>query len=362
MAELLKDKYNKTFFSEFIAIVKSAYPSFDEQKFLKHVYTDDWELLELKQRMRQVTKAVQKTFPSSYEEAIHLLEDIAPKCRGLEYLFFPDFVEVYGLEQWESSMKALSIFTEFSTSEFAIRPFIMRDQEKAFEQLRKWSVDENEHRRRLASEGCRPRLPWGVALQSLKKDPTPILPILQTLKEDNSLYVRKSVANNVNDISKDHPGLVKQIIRDWGGKHPNTDWILKHGSRTLLKKGDKEALRLFGFTDVTEVDVENVTLSHEQLSIGQSLQFSFDLHLRTTQSLRVEYVIDYVKANGKHSSKKFHLSEKEYKSGKVTMTKKHAFKDLSTRKHYSGQHKLTIVINGEEKASEFFILLASSLQ
>jgi 3-methyladenine DNA glycosylase AlkC len=358
MAELFKDKFSPKFFDQFISIVKSSYSSFDEQQFLSFIYDREWEKRELKQRIRHITKGIHETFPASFHSALEILRDIAPQCRGIEYLFFPDFVEMYGLEHWEESMDALEQFTEYSSSEFAVRVFIMKDQDRMMQQMQEWSKHDNYHIRRLASEGCRPRLPWAMALTSLKKNPTPIIPILDQLKQDPSLYVRKSVANNLNDISKDHPEKVKQLVQEWSGGYPFTDWIIKHGCRGLLKKGDIESLRLFGYKEPSDISVHRLSLSSDQLSLGDTLTFSFDVRNESIQpqKLRIEYGIDYVKANGKHSRKIFQLSQKEYPTGNVQVKRKHLFKDLTTRKHYSGSHGVSILVNGEEKANAQFML------
>jgi 3-methyladenine DNA glycosylase AlkC len=286
------------------------------------------------------------------------LLNIAPQCKGVEYLFFPDFVEVYGLAHWETSVSALEQFTKYSSSEFAVRAFILKDEPKMMDQMLNWASHEDEHIRRLASEGCRPRLPWATTLTTLKKNPTPILPILEKLKRDPSLYVRKSVANNLNDISKDQPHLLKQIVREWKGQHPNTDWILKHASRSLLKKGDVEALQLFGYTSAAHIFIQNFTLSSAQLSLGDTLTFTFNVinESSESQNLRIEYGIDFMKANGKQARKIFHLSQKTYSCGTTHLTKEHILKNLSTRKHYEGMHGICILVNGEEKANAEFTL------
>jgi 3-methyladenine DNA glycosylase AlkC len=359
MGDLIKDRYGPDFFKHFIKTMNSAYPSFDENKFFTFIYDDAWEHREFKQRIRHISHALGETLPKSYVSAIEILLNIAPQCKGVEYLFFPDFVEVYGLTHWETSMSALEQFTKYSSSEFAVRAFILQDEPKMTDQMQRWALHEDEHIRRLASEGCRPRLPWASGLTALKKDPTPILPILDKLKEDPSLYVRKSVANNLNDISKDHPNLLKQIVREWKGKDPHTDWILKHASRSLLKKGDVEILQLFGYTSASNICVRNLTLSSDQLLLGEALSFSFDVinESSLSQNLRIEYGIDFMKANGKHSRKIFHLSQKTYPYGTSHLTKEHVFKNLTTRKHYEGLHGICIIVNGEEKARAEFMLI-----
>ncbi len=359
MAELFKDKFNPEFFDRFITIVKSAYTHFDAQRFLGLIYDGDWEQREMKQRIRHISMAVRETFPSSYEEALHILTDIAPNCRGFEYLFFPDFVERYGLEHWDTSICALEELTKYSSAEFAVRPFILRDPEKMMHQMNRWAQHPHHHIRRLATEGCRPRLPWAMALNPLKEDPSALFPILDRLKQDPSLYVRKSVANNLNDISKDHPDQVKQIVREWQvNQHPHTDWILKQGCRSLLKKGDVEALRLFGYHLPTNIRIQNLTLSSRQLSLGDTLTFSFDVRNESSvpQKLRIEYGMDFMKANGRLSRKIFHISTRNNMKGTVHVARHHMFQDLTTRKHYKGLHRLSILINGEEKARDEFSL------
>ncbi|MBU9711703.1 DNA alkylation repair protein [Evansella tamaricis] len=360
MAEALKNMYNRAFFEEFSATVKSAYHEFDKEKFLGQIFNKQWGEMELKQRMRHITTVLGDHLPP-YEGAIEILVEIAPNCSGFPYLFFPDYVEVFGLEHWDTSVMALEEFTKYSSAEFAVRPFIIKDQEKMMGQMKQWSEHENHHVRRLASEGCRPRLPWGMVLRPLKQDPTSIFPILEQLKQDPSEYVRKSVSNNLNDISKDHPEKVKQITRDWMGVHPHTDWIVKHACRTLLKAGDVETLELFGYTAPTNVSVNDLTLSTDQITLGERLLFSFVLKNESQESkkLRVEYAVDYRKANGKLSRKIFQLSSKSYPAGAYTINRHQDFKNLTTRKHYDGIHGLSILVNGEELArTEFYLKIS----
>ena len=143
-----------------------------------------------------------------------------------------------------------------------------------------WAEDENFHLRRLASEGCRPRLPWAMSLPVFKKDPTPILKIMETLKDDPVEYVRMSVANNLNDISKDHPDVVLDICERWFGRSKNTDWIVKRACRTMLKAGNKRALLLFGFGDPDQLKVANLSFDRQTLAMGEELRFSFEIELK----------------------------------------------------------------------------------
>jgi 3-methyladenine DNA glycosylase AlkC len=267
-------------------------------------------------------------------------------------------VECYGLDNWDISIPALALFTQYSSSEFAIRPFLAKDPKKGMGHMLQWAKDENPHLRRLASEGCRPRLPWAMALSGFKKDPTPILPILETLKDDPSEYVRMSVANNLNDISKDHPGLVLEISEKWLGQSKNTDWIVKRACRTLLKEGNTQALLLFGFGDPGHIDVKKLTFSTPSLTIGDDFRFTFEMSFESDEEFRIrlEYGIDFVKANGKLSRKIFQIREASFEPGTHTISRKHSFQDLSTRKHYPGQHRMAIIVNGVEKLNAKFDL------
>ncbi|WP_141431096.1 DNA alkylation repair protein [Bacillus sp. 03113] len=358
MAEALKDMYNRPFFNQFCLLVKQVYPEFDDQMFMNLIFDHEWNTRELKQRIRHITHTLSKTLPPSYPDVIAILSKIAPTCKGFEYLFFPDFVEQYGLAHWDISISALKLFTVSSSSEFAVRSFIEKDPKKMMAIMEDWAKDDNHHVRRLASEGCRPRLPWSPPLNMFKVDPTPILPILSLLKADESEYVRKSVANNLNDISKDHPDLLKKICIEWMGQNPHTDWIIKHGCRTLLRKADPETLHLFGFNTKPDVQIKELTLSTHHLSVGDSLTFHFVLENQSLDfyKLRIEYAICFVKSNGSTSRKLFKITENTYKGGEVSFNRTHSFKDLSTRKHYAGEHRLSIVINGTEMAEAFFQL------
>ncbi|SEO41311.1 DNA alkylation repair protein [Paenibacillus sp. OV219] len=359
MAEPLKAMYDLPFLRQFAARVASAWAPFEQEAFIRLVMGDGWEALELKGRIRRITHALGATLPASYPEALGVLLAIHEQCAGFPYLFFPDFVEVYGLEEQhhERSLDALARFTVQSSAEFAIRPFLMQAPGRTLARMMEWALSPNEHVRRLASEGCRPRLPWAPALTIYKKDPSPIVPLLELLKCDPSLYVRKSVANNLNDIAKDHPTIVREIAKRWSGHHQWTDWIVRHGCRTLIKAADPEIMALFGYEEHS-VDAEGFvehaelqTLSQE-VRIGEESELRYEVKLRQSQSaellrLRVELGVFYVKSGGKVSEKRFLVTDKKAAPGtSFSGAKKLSWKELSTRKHYEGLHRLTLVVNG----------------
>ncbi len=338
--------------------IQTVYPDFEPDKFARQVLDSDWAERELKQKMRHITICLKACLPDDYTESIRILEQISPQFNGFVALSFSDYAECYGIDHWDISMNALSHFTSSCTSEFAIRPFLDKDPERAIQYLYRWADDENQHIRRLASEGCRPRLPWGMALQKFRKDPSPIIPILEKLKNDQEEYVRRSVANNLNDISKDHPSLVLDLCERWKGQSANIDRIIKHACRTLLKDGNKRALMIFGFANPVQLQVSELVADKQIFRIGEHLSFSFLLsnHSGKAQKIRLEYRIHYVKSNGKASPKIFQISEGKFPQGDHLIRKKQAFTDFTTRKHFPGEHRIEIVVNGETKA-EITVLL-----
>ena len=359
MTELLKDRYTVQYLEHLGGTVKHHHKSFNETAFLLSVFDQQWPQRELKDRMRHIAQCLQQHIQCNYADSIEILKKVAPDFGGFEAMFFPEFVERYGLDDWEVSIPALAFFTRYSSSEFAVRPFIIQDSVRMMAQMLAWSDHDNEHLRRLASEGSRPRLPWAMALPDFKLSPASILPILENLKQDASLYVRRSVANNLNDIAKDNPHVTLETAEQWLGNHADTDWLIKHACRTLLKKGDPRALQLFGYTNQS-ADVLHLTLSTLEVAAGGSLSFEFELKSCDEDELgrtRIEYAIDFVKANEKQSRKVFKISESDIKESGKSCRKTHHFKQLSTRKHYPGTHQLSIIVNGLEKQSVSFELL-----
>lgn len=362
MAEFqLKNMYNASFFEEFSTYFKSVHSDFPKEKFIKLIFDEEWEARELKQRMRHITLCLGEVLPNDYRIALEIMKRVGEGLNEkFEYIFFPDFIEVYGLDDFGASVEALPLFTLLCSSEFAVRPFIVKYPERMMGLMNDWSKDTNHHVRRLASEGCRPRLPWGMALRAFKKNPVDILPILETLKDDESEYVRRSVANNLNDISKDHPELVLEIGERWFGANTNRDKLVKHALRTLLKKGNTQAMQLFGFANPKKVSVTQLEISPKKILIGDNGRFSFKLKHSENQpmKLRIEYAVYYMKSNGKQSRKIFQLTENQFDNEKeYSYERKQHFKNLTTRKHYKGLHRLILVVNGVDKTEAEFVLI-----
>ena len=361
MADLLKNRLNDKSLREFALVIQAAYSSFQVDEFLKSTMDETWDELELKARGRKITMNLGKYLPADYRAAISIIDEVVAKCDSFFCILIPDFVEVYGQDEvnWDLSINALELYTQYSSSEWAVRPFIINHEERMMAQMYAWSKHENEHVRRLASEGCRPALPWARALPKFKKDPAPVLPILEQLKTDPSPYVRNSVANNLNDISKTRPDIALKLAQDWYGENEYTNWIVKHGCRTLLKKGNRDALAIFGCDDVTSIDVDEFTLGTASVSLGGNINFSFTIFAKEATDARLEYGIDYVKSNGKRNRKIFQISETSLKeNAKKSYMRKHSFADVSTRKHYPGTHSITLFVNGLERGTLDFELKA----
>lgn len=361
MPDALKDVYDRAYLQRVADEFNRHYKGFNNESFLNLVFDQNWEDRELKARMVHIRTCIHEILGLPYPEAVPVICNAATEFGGYEAMFFPDYIEAYGADNWEISLPALEWLTQFSSSEFAVRPFIISDKERMMVHMNHWAGHENYHVRRLASEGCRPRLPWAQALPEFKKDPTLILPILEKLKVDETDYVRRSVANNLNDIAKDNA----QVTIDWAkankGHSDYTDWIIKHGCRSLLKKAEQQVMQLFGYQAPNSINVSQLELSASEIMEGETLEFSCQISSsdESLGKLRVEYEIGYLKANGLHSFKVFKISEGAYSEQTRFVSSKQSFKPMTTRKHYPGQHWLTIKVNGVEKARSVFELLKS---
>lgn len=369
MAEPFKNMYNEQFFDRFTKDLKVVINDFDAHEFVSRIMDDEWENRELKQRCRHITTVLKEFLPTDYKDAIAKILELLDYVKStypdfsviddekfgltLEYgAILDNYVEQYGLDDYETSVRAIEKITQFTSCEFAVHPFIIKYPDEMMKQMLLWSKHEHWGVRRLASEGCRPRLPWAMALPNLKENPAPIIPILENLKNDPSRFVRLSVANNLNDIAKDNPETVIDLVKKWRGESKEVDWIIKHGCRTLLKQGNPEMMELFGFDSVIEnISIDNFQIPTPKVKVGDSLEFSFKLlnHNDKKVRIRLEYAIYYQKANGTLTKKVHKISEKEYAGDSVTqITRKHSFRVVTTRKLHLGLHQIAVIINGNE--------------
>lgn len=359
MATELKEMFNKAFYEHLAIQFNKADATFNTRQFVEAV-TDRLESRSLNERLRFTTLTLRNHLPEDFKKAVKLLNAVIPSSpKGYTSLIFPDYIGQYGIHDFETSMEALAYYTQFGSSEFAIREFLKHDFDKTLEVMKVWAESPNHHIRRLASEGCRPRLPWAMAIPELKKNPEPILSLLNVLKSDSSEYVRRSVANNLNDIAKDNPHIVIEIASQWKGHSKETDAIIKHACRTLLKQGNIEILKHFGL-DSSKIEVTNFKINTPKVAIGNYLEFSFTIQNNDEkpQTIRLEYAVYYLRQNGQLSKKVFKISERVYESNQASdIQRKQSFKLITTRKFYAGQQKLSIIVNGEEKESITFELI-----
>ena len=358
MPEPLKNLYNKKLIKNLGLEISKHHTAFDEKAFARSIFNKDWKHKELKQRMRHIAKCLHQHLPGNYKKAINILKPVSAQFSGFEYMFFQDYVECYGLDDFTTSITALEHFTKFASSEFAVRAFILQDEKRMMKQMLQWAGSDNHHVRRLASEGCRPRLPWAIALPSFKSEPKPVLKILKRLMQDDSEYVRRSVANNLNDIAKDNPDITLVWAQKWLGKDKNTDRLIKHSCRTLLKQGDQATLTLFGFSEAKHIEISHFEIHKKTVKLGEKLPFSFLLKSQKNPlgRCRIEFAIDFMKANGKQNQKVFKIAEGEYSSKEKQISKNFSFKEISTRKYYAGKHQLSIIVNGVNQTTKPFEL------
>lgn len=351
--------------------IHTAWPEFDQSGFKEALLPIPSELGVI-DRGKRISAQLHHFLPEDYPKAIGILLDSfgpelpEPEERELSvfyYLAHGDFVATHGLapQHFDLSMKALYEITKRFTAEWAIRPFLQKYQEQTLEKLSSWVTDENPHVRRLISEGTRIRLPWASRLKAFQKNPAPVLQLLDRLKTDPELYVRRSVANNLNDIAKDYPDLVVSTLTEWAKvDNEGTQWISRHALRSLVKAGDVGALELLGFPQNVKVQVHDFELSTNQVKMGEQIEFGFKITSREKIpcKLMIDYTMYFMKANGKQAPKVFKLSQKEIAPGEtIELSKKQSFKPLTTRKYYPGTHEITLQINGASFGKKAFELV-----
>lgn len=365
MAERLKDRFfNRDFYDDLNAAITSTYPTFDSAAFIQQIYCEGWQDRPLMAWMRHTTQVLGGLLPTDYRAALAILLQAAPQMAAYEYenLIFSDFVATYGLTDWEASLPALERFTQIASAEFAVRPFITQDQPRMMAQMLTWATHPHAQVRRLASEGCRPLLPWGMVLRGLKADPAPILPILEQLKADPAETVRRSVANNLNDIAKNQPEQVLAVTGRWAvSQDAGTQWIIRHALRTLIKRGHPQALALVGYPLGGVFALHDLTVTPQALHMGEELTLSFVLESSShaPQNLMVDYIMYFMRANGQHNAKVFKLMKAVLPAQEqLTVSKRHSFRPISTRRYYAGPHAIEVQVNGVVCGRVDFVLKA----
>jgi 3-methyladenine DNA glycosylase AlkC len=376
MAEPFKNLLNPEGVAQAAAQLARVAPGFDAAGFVQQAIAG-LDTLELKARAMQIATALEATLPADFGTAADLIEaSLAPAPdperlaeqgrddAGLAgWILWPvgEFISRRGMDQPERALAALRALTQRFTAEFAIRPFIVRHPALCWATLARWTIDPSAHVRRLVSEGSRPRLPWGLRLQSLVADPSPTLPLLRALQDDPSEYVRRSVANHLNDIAKDHPDVVAQWLADHlPGAPAQRQALLRHASRTLIKAGDAAVLAAWGLGERFRGSAA-LTLSPATLSVGDTLSLQLDLRSSAARSQRlaIDYAVHHVKAGGHTTPKVFKGWVIEMPPGEQRLLlRRHSFKPISTRRYHPGRHAVDLRINGQVVAAAGFDLTA----
>lgn len=356
---------------------------FDKEAFCSRI-EKQLDSLELKQRAEFIANEIHCALPENLKVRYQIIRNMLHTRKhsnlkvsqqsdenglcGWAMMCLGPVVANHGLSNFKLSLELLKDMTAYFSCEFDVRPFIKADQEQALAILSSWVTDPDYHVRRLVSEGCRPRLPWGMQLTSLINDPTPTMPILIALRDDEEEYVRRSVANHLNDIAKDHPDLVAQIAHDWlndsrlrlnSTLHNNREKLVKHACRTLIKQGHPVALAAFGIHPA-KIQLDALTVKKDSVNLGDTMPFELSIssHANKPQTLIIDYLIYHKKANGSLSPKVFKWKKVNLAAHiSLTIVKNHAFKIITTRTYYSGEHAVSVRINGKDYGYTEFELI-----
>ncbi|MDR1164890.1 MAG: hypothetical protein LBO66_03290 [Deltaproteobacteria bacterium] len=364
MATPFKEFFNRELVERLGDDLRRASPAFPAARFVREALAGAYAALSLKERMERIAAALSACLPPDFALALSILQKVSANFPGLAGCVFPEFVAQNGLssENLAPSLEALAFFTVGSSSEFGVRPFLRDFPQETLARARLWAQSPLADERRLASEGTRPRLPWGGFARALIADPRPCFDILGLLMEDPALYVRTSVANNLNDISKDHPGLFRDWVKEWKGRSPESDWILKKGARTLIKAKDPRILKLFGYGKASDAEPPWAgkalwSVSPASVKIGGAVKVKYRMTLREKPMglIRLECLLKY--PAGARSPKLFFLGEKARESGEtVAGERRMAFRHLSVRRQIPGRHELLLLVNGREAGKVFLDL------
>jgi 3-methyladenine DNA glycosylase AlkC len=354
----LKNAFNERVIKLLAAEIKKNYKAFKADEFFNETM-GKFPTLGFLERSKHIRDMLYKYLPAEYPKAAEILiKSLGPELGDDELGTFDgfvvmsqcDFVSTYGKNHFDNSMKALYELTKRFSAEGDLRTFLEVDYAKAMKMLHEWCNDPNPHIRRLVSEGIRPRLPLAGRIKRFQKDPKPVIELLDKLKDDSSLYVRRSVANNINDIAKDNPEIAIETLKRWyNSKSKNVQWVVRHASRSLLKSGNKDVLSFLGYPSNSAITVTPVIADNDYYSTGDKMLISFSISSdeKTKVKLMVDYVINYVKANGKGADKVFKMRDIVIDPGqKINIEKAHWLRDTSGRKHFPGEHSISLQING----------------
>ena len=339
------------------AEIRRVHSGFDTKTFTRGL-EKKLPPLELKQRMQAVADHIEAALPLDAPELFAVLVkalagDGEHGLKGVAVWPLTEIVARRGLGHFAESMDALEQMTQRFTAEFAIRPFIRHHRQKTLQQLHRWCVHSNEHVRRLVSEGSRPFLPWGGNLPELLDSPYQTLELLEKLHRDPSDYVRLSVANHLNDFSKENAKLVIDTLTRWRKatpKDPHLEKLSRHACRTLLKIGHPAALKLHGYGSADSLEIESFKLHTASVRVGEKIAYELVICNQSPRSLRVmfDYAVHHRKANGTLTPKVFKGRVKELAAGeRWEIHGTHSFRQVTTRVYHAGKHQFEPRLNGK---------------
>ncbi len=361
MAEPLKNRFGTEVPHRIGAQISAVSRTFDNVAFQADVL-NGYLALELMPRARHIARQLRAHLPAKYPEALAILmKSIGPRPihgerEGFASFYYGPhtfFIAEFGLDDFEISMDAQYELTQRFTAEFSVRPFFEQHPQATLARFRQWATDGNPHVRRLVSEGSRPRLPWAPRLRAFQADPSPVLELLALLKDDPALYVRRSVANNLNDIGKDHPDVLVEVAKRWlQDATGDRRWIVNHALRSAVKRTESGALAALGFGVAANVSVRTASIVPERVRIGESITVKLSVANKEALSQRVmaDLRVHFVKSNGRPSAKTFKLRVLELAPKQtVSLQKTISLAQHTTRKHYPGTHLVELLLNGKAR-------------
>ncbi|MBI3148631.1 MAG: DNA alkylation repair protein [Betaproteobacteria bacterium] len=369
MAAALKDQFGPEVIETLAQRIAAVFPDFPRRAFVAQARRG-FEALDLMARGRHLARVLRPHLPQDVSAALEVLRlSLGPKLASSEgngmapffYLPHSAFVAEFGLEAFEPAMHLQYDLTQRFTAEFCLRPFLERYPERTLERLRLWARDQNVHVRRLVSEGTRPRLPWAPRLTHLEAHQQAVLGLLESLKDDPEEYVRRSVANHLNDLGKDQPELLRRIAARWlEGASPERRSLVRHALRSLVNHGDREALQLLGYGQAAQVEIDALDISPRRAQVGERVSVSLSLRnpRRTPQNLLVDLRVAFVKAKGETRPKVFKLRSLRLAAGQTALLQKSiSLAQHTTRTHYAGRHELELLVNGTAMPLGHFLLI-----
>ena len=328
--------------------IKKYYPPFKIKKFCDELETNLVHL-ELKDRMKLIAEKLAQQLPNNPKQLFPILIKTSHEIEGFKIMPLTQLVKTVGHNDVKLSLNALYYLTKKFTSEFAIRSFLINQPDETLKILKNWLTDDCHHVRRLISEGTRPLLPWGEKIPLFIKDPEKTWPLLEILKLDSSPYVRKSVANHLNDHSKNNADWLLKKLKTWDIKNnQHLRWIVQHGLRTLTKKGNKTALKLLGI-DTNAIAIKSFKIMTKKATMGDAIKSILSLENRSKKDLivMIDHEVGLLRKNKKYNYKVFKGKKIILAAGKnAEINLSLTLKLVTTRKYYPGTQQYCLKING----------------